>query len=185
MRAQTFLLLVAALIIFPGCGGVIPVTGENPPLPAQKANLQMVLEENEGLEIVWEDAKDARDFYRGGVQQKAKAEKKLQEKAYPAAMKLYQDSNDFFTRTLNFINEDSAAYPLYEGTDILFFPNLLMADNYLKMGLIAQATGKESAAVRNWKKAREFAYKSQLSEKTEWELSLEHEILVLAGTAKD
>ncbi len=180
-----FFFLIVALLVFPGCGGVIPITGESVPLPIQRANLTMVLEENEGLEIVWEDAKDARDFYRGGVQQKAKAEKRIQEKAYPEAIKLYQASNDFLTRMLQFMNEDCASYTLYEGTDILFFPNLLMADNYLKMGIIARETGRESTATRNWKKAQDFAYKSLLSERTEWGLSLEQEILSLSGLKKN
>jgi hypothetical protein len=180
-----FLLLIAAVLVFAGCGGVIPITGESSPVPVQKANLKMVLEENIGLEIAWEDAKDARDFYRGGVQQKAKAEKKLQEKAYPEAMKIYQNSNDFFTRMLQFMNEDCASYTLYEGTDILFFPNLLMADNYLKMGIIAQETGREGAVTRTWKKAQDFVHKSLLSERTEWGLSLEQEILSLSGPKKN
>jgi len=180
-----FFFLIAAVLVFAGCGGVIPITGESSPVPVQKANLKMVLEENIGLEIAWEDAKDARDFYRGGVQQKAKAEKKLQEKAYPEAMKIYQNSNDFFTRMLQFMNEDCASYTLYEGTDILFFPNLLMADNYLKMGIIAQETGREGAVTRNWKKAQDFVHKSLLSERTEWGLSLEQEILSLSGPKKN
>ncbi len=181
----SFLVLIAALVVFPGCAGVIPITAESPPLPIQKANLQMVLEENRGLEIVWEDAKDARDFYRGGAQQKTKAEKKLQKKAYPEAMKFYQASNDFLTRMLQFMNEDCASLTLYEGTDILFFPNLLLADNYLKMGIIARETDRESAAGRNWKKAQDFARKSLLSERTEWGLSLEQEILSLSGPKKN
>jgi hypothetical protein len=180
-----FLFLIVVLLVFPGCGGVIPITGESAPLPVQKANLKMVLEENEGLKIVWEDAKDARDFYRGGVQQKALAEKKLQEKTYPGALQFYQASNDFFTRMLQFMNEDCASYTLYEGSDILFFPNLLMADNYLKMGIIAQETGREGAATRNWKKAQDFVHKSLRSERTEWGLSLEQEILSLSGPKKN
>jgi len=180
-----FLFLTVALLFFAGCGGVIPITGESLPLPIQKANLKMVVEENEGLEIVWEDAKDARDFYRGGVQQKAKAEKEFQEKAYPEAMKFYQASNDFLTRMLQFMNEDCASFTLYEGTDILFFPNLLMADNYLKMGIIALETGREGVATRDWKKAQDFTDKSLLSERTEWGLSLEQEILSLLGPKKN
>ena len=180
-----FLFLIVVLLFFAGCGGVIPITGESIPLPIQKANLKMVLEENEGLEIVWEDAKDARDFYRGGVQQKAKAEKEFQEKAYPEAMKFYQASNDFLTRMLQFMNEDCASFTLYEGTDILFFPNLLIADNYLKMGIIARETGREGAATRNWKKGQDFTDKSLLSERTEWGLSLEQEILSLLGSKKN
>ena len=182
MRPKVFFLSwIAALIVFPGCGGVIPITGESSPIPIQKANLEMVLGENEGLEMVWEDTKDARDFYRGGVQQKAKAEKRLQEKAYPEAMKFYQASNDFLTRMLQFMNEDCASYTLYEGTDILFFPNLLMADNYLKMGIISRETDREGAAARNWKKAQDFANKSLLAERTEWGLSLQQDILSLSG----
>jgi len=180
-----FLFLIVVLLFFAGCGGVIPITGESTPLPIQKANLKMVLEENEGLEIVWEDAKDARDFYRGGVQQKAKAEKEFQEKAYPEAMKFYQASNDLLTRILQFMNEDCASFTLYEGTDILFFPNLLIADNYLKMGIIARETGREGAATRNWKKWQDFTDKSLLSERTEWGLSLEQEILSLSGSKKN
>jgi len=186
MREKLFFFFwIVALLVSAGCGGVTPIMGESPPLPIPKANLKMVLEENEGLEIVWEDAKDARDFYRGGVQQKAKAEKKLQGKAYPEAMKFYQASNDFLTRILQSMNEDCASYTLYEGTDILFFPNLLMADNYLKMGIIARETGREGTATRNWKKAQDFAHKSLLSERTEWGLSLQQKILSLSGLKKN
>jgi len=186
MRAKLFFsFLITALLVSAGCGGVTPITRDSPPLPMHKANLQMVLEENEGLEIVWEDAKDARDFYRGGVQQKAKAEKKFQEKAYPEAMKFYRASHDFLARMLLFMNEDCASYTLYEGTDILFFPNLVMADNHLKMGIIARETGQEGTAARNWKKAQDFARKSLLSERTEWGLSLEQEILSLSGPKKN
>lgn len=178
-------LLILALFIIQGCGGVTPIMVERPTIPVQKANLTMVLEENEGLQIVWEDAKDARDFYRGGVQQKARAEEKLQGKAYPEAIKFYEASNEFFTRMLQFMNEDCAEYTLYEGTDILFFPNLLMADNYLKMGIIARETGRKGGAARNWKKAQDFANRSLLSEKTEWGLSLQQEILNLSGSKKN
>ena len=184
-RKRYFPLFMLAFLIFQGCGGVIPIAGERPTVSLQKANLKMVLEENEGLQMVWEDAKDARDFYRGGVQQKAKAESQFQQKAYSEAMKFFQASNDFLARMLQFMNEDCASYTLYEGTDILFFPNLLMADNHLKMGIISRETGRESAATRNWKKAQDFAHKSLLSERTEWGLSLEQEILSFSEPKKN
>jgi hypothetical protein len=185
MKTKTYFpLLILALFIIQGCGGVTPIAVERPTIPVQKANLKMALEENEGLQIVWEDAKDARDFYRGGVQQKAGAEKKLQEKAYAEAIKSYEASNDFLARMLQYMNEDCAEYTLYEGTDILFFPNLLMADNYLKMGIIARETGREGAAARNWKKAQDFADKSLLSERTEWGLSLQQKISNLSESKK-
>jgi hypothetical protein len=186
MNAKRFFhALTVAFLLLQGCGGVTPMVTEKPPIPLQKANQEQVLAENEGLRIVWEDAKDARDFYRGGVQQKVYAEKQFREKAYPEALKSYQTSNDFFTRVFQFLPEDTAEFTLYEGTDILFFPNLLMADNYLKMGVIQRDTGHEGTAQSSWKKAQSFLQKSLQSEKTDWGLSLEKEVASLLGPRKN
>ncbi len=186
MREKLFFpFLILVLFVFPGCGGVAPIVGEKPPIALQKANQQAVLGENEGLQMVMEDAKDARDFYRGGVQQKAQAEKRFQEKAYPEALKFYQSSNDYFNRLFQYMSEDMAEYNLFEGTDILFFPNLLMADNYLKMGLIQRETGQEGSAQSSWKRAQSFVQKSLQSEKTEWGLTLEKEVAGLLGPKKN
>ena len=178
------LFLVFAFLAFQGCAGVTPVAVEKPPTPLQKANLKAIFEENEGLEFVWENAKDVRDFYRGGVQQKAKAEKQFQQKAYSEAMKLYQSSNDFFTKLSQYMEEDYVEYPLFEGTNILFFPNLLTADNYFKVGLISRETGRESSAQSSWKRAQSFVKKSLQSERTEWGLSLDRELSSLLGSKK-
>jgi hypothetical protein len=185
MKEKFFVLfLVFALLAFQGCAGVTPITGEKPPIPLQKANLKAVFEENEGLEFVWENAKDVRDFYRGGVQQKAKAEERFQQKAYSEAMKLYQSSNDFFTKLFQYMEEDYVEYPLFEGTNILFFPNLLTADNHFKIGRISRETGREGSAQGSWKRAQSFVKKSLQSERTEWGLSLEKEILSLLEAKK-
>jgi hypothetical protein len=170
------LFVVFAFLAFQGCAGVTPLVGEKSPIPLQKANQQAVFEENEGLQFIWEDAKDARDFYRGGVQQKANAEKQFREKAYPEAMKLYQSSNDFFTKVFHYMDEDFTEYTLYEGTNILFFPNLLAADNYLKMGQIYRETGREGSAQSSWRRAQSFVKKSLQSELTQWGLSFEKEV---------
>ncbi len=186
MKEKNFFpFLILFLLVFAGCGGVVPIMGEKAPVPVQKANQQAVLAENEGLQVVMEDAKDARDFYRGGVQQKAQAEKLYQGKAYPEALKFYQSSNDFFNRLFQYLNEDMAEYNLYEGNDILFFPNLLMADNYLKMGLIQRETGDEGSAQSSWKRAQSFVQKSLQSEKTEWGLSMEKEVGGLLAPKKN
>ena len=185
MKEKLFaLILLFACLAFQSCAGVTPIAGEKPPIPIQKANLKAVLEENEGLEFVWENAKDVRDFYRGGVQQKTKAEKRFQEKAYPEAMKLYQSSNDFFTKLSQYMEEDYAEFPLFEGTNVLFFPNLLTADNYLKMGLIYREEGREGSAQSSWKRAQSFAKKSLQSERTEWGLSLDKELSSLLEPKK-
>jgi len=178
------LFLALAFLAFQGCAAT-PRAPENKPLiPLDRANLQAVFEENEGLEVLPEDAKELRDFYRGGVQQKAKAEKEFQEKSYPEAMKLYRSSNQFFLTLIRYIDEDAAVYNLFEGTDILFFPTLLMADNHLKIGLICQAMGRDWRAKYNWKRALSLVKQSLQAEPTEWGLALEQELLSLLAAKK-
>jgi len=94
-------------------------------------------------------------------------------------MKLYQESCDLLSTALKYIEEDAVDFPCFEGTSILFFPNLLAADNHLKMGKIQKAMERENPAQRNWKKALFFARQSLGFEKTEWGLSLQQEILSL------
>ena len=160
------------------CATAPPPAAENRPLiPLQKANLQMVTEEQMGLEISLEDVKDARDYYRGGVQKKARADKQFQAKNYKLALDLYDASNEFFLYVLDYIPYDSFSYPLYEGAEILFFPHLLMADNYLKMGRIYQSTDRESSARRKWRQALTAVEKSLASERTQWGEDVRKEIL--------
>ncbi len=168
------------LMVLAGCATAPP----SPPasqrlIPMQEANLEMVFEENEGLQVNPQDAKEVRDFYRAGVQKKALAEKQFQGKEFQEAMKSYQESCDLLSTILQYIDEDSAKYPLFEGTEILFFPNLLAADNHLKMGKIQKIMGQEDSAQRNWKRALFFVRKSLRSERTEWGLAMQAEILSL------
>jgi hypothetical protein len=177
-------LLSHTLCLFPlltllGCAALPPPTPESPPVPLAKVNLEAVLEEQEGLEIIWEDAKEVRDFYRGGVQQKAKAEKDFGSKKFPEALKLYDTSNDFFLMVLKYIGYDSCEYTLFEGTQIIFLPNLLVADNYLKAGRILKAMGRESSAKRKWKQALPYVQQSLRCENTEWGLLLQKELHTL------
>ncbi len=172
--------LLGGLLIFSGCAGTLssrPFVPQAPPIPLEKANLEMMLEEQQGLEITWEDAKDLRDFYRGGVQKKAEADKNYREKNYADALRLYDSSNEFFIKVLKYNNEDVEDFPLFEGTSILFFPNLLVADNDLKMGLIFKETGHESSARRKWKQAIRYVQQSLQSQPTELGLSVQKEIL--------
>jgi tetratricopeptide (TPR) repeat protein len=171
------LFLIIAFLVFQGCLGSTSPSGKQRLIPLKEANLEAVFEQNEGLEIMPEDAKELRDFYRRGVQQKAKAEKLFQDKAYPEALKLYRSSNDSFFTLLRYISEDSAEYTLFEDTHILFFPNLLMADNELKMGLIHQAMGREDPARRCWKRGLTSVQKSLKAEPTEWGLSLQEKLI--------
>ena len=177
MRAKLVSILIfVAFLTLQGCAEVRSTSRNRSLIPLQKADLEAVLAENGGLEVTWEDAKDVRDFYRGGVQQKAKAEKQFQEKVYQEALKFYESSNDFFSKLFRYIKGDSAEYPLFQGTSILFFPDLLVADNYFKMGMIERALGHEEEAQSCWKRSFSFVQKSLQSERTEWGLSLERKI---------
>jgi tetratricopeptide (TPR) repeat protein len=178
-RNLSVLFLVFALLAFQGCAATTPPPGSKRPISLKEANLQAVLEENEGLEVTLEDAKEVRDFYRRGVQQKAKAEKLFQGKDYPEAMKLYQSSNESFSTLLQYVDQDCAEYELFEGTHILFFPNLLMADNHLKMGLILRAMGEGGQAQPTWERALSFVKASLRHEPSEWGLALQQELLSL------
>jgi hypothetical protein len=172
--------VIFSLIAFWGCATAPPLPPTDQRLiPLKEANLEMVLEENEGIEINPEDAKEVRDFYRAGVQKKSLAEKRFRENVYPEAMKFYQESCDLLSTVLRYLEEDAVDFPCFEGTSILFFPNLLAADNHLKMGKIQKAMERENPAQRNWKKALFFARQSLGFEKTEWGLSLQQEILSL------
>ncbi len=186
MKPKLWILFsIFVFLLISGCAGITPVPTEKGPVPLAKANLKAVLAENEGLEIVQEDAKDVRDLYRGGVQHKNKAEKNFQEKNYSVAIKFYQSSNDFFAQLLKYIEEDTVEYNLYEGCDIILVPNILLADNHLKMGIIQREAGKGAAAQGSWKRAQTFLNKSLQSEKTEWGLSLEKEISGLLEAKKN
>jgi len=173
------LFLALAFLLFQGCAATTRPAANKPLLPLKQANLDAVFEENEGLEIFAEDAREVRDFYRRGVQQKAKAEIFFQGKAYSKAMKFFSSSNESFFILLRHIDEDTAEYELFEGTYILFFPNLLVADNHLKMGLISRALSREGKAQRNWRQALSFVEKSLRTEPTEWGQALKKELLSL------
>lgn len=187
MRTRNLFILLYGILawgVILGCA-TTPPPGNLRLIPLQEVNLEAVFEENEGLEVTRENAKEIHDFYRGGVQQKAKAEKEFQEKSYPVAIKLYLSSNELFSTLLEYIDRDSAAYNLFEGTNIFFFPNLLVADNHLKMGRIHDAMGRKGPAYRNWKRALSLVRRSLESERTEWGLALQQELLLLLAPKKD
>src|SRR4030042_237672 len=110
--------LACAFLALQGCAASLPAPENKPFIPLDKANLQAIFEDNEGLEV-------------------------------------------------------------FEGCDILFFPNLLMADNHLKIGLICKTMGRDWRTKYNWKRALSLVKKSLRTEWTEWGLALEQELLSL------
>jgi len=177
-------LALILLLLLGGCATAPPPPADSPLIPLPKANLEAVFEEQEGLEILRENARDVRDFYRGGVQHKAKADKDYQDGKYPEALKKYDSSDEFLEVVLKYNNEDDWECPLFEGNSILFFPNLLIADNHLKAGKILKEMGRDSSAHRKWKQALPYVQKSLQHQKTEWGLALQQDLHSLLGTPK-
>lgn len=180
-----FLILLIIYSIGSSCAFDYPLSKDTIPVPLEKVNLGSIIEQQQGLEISWEDAKDVRDFYRGGVQYKAKAEIKAKEGNYQEALNLYESSNEFLSVVLNYLQEDSAEYYLFEGHQILFFPNLLMADNNLKIGQILKVMKKNWSARWKWKQALSYVKKSLKSEKTQWGLSIQDELMTLLSQSSN
>ena len=183
MRLSRVLALILFLLLG-GCATSPPPATDSPLIPLQKANLEAVFEEQEGLEILWENAQEVRDFYRGGVQHKAKAERDYQDRKCPEALKKYASSNEFLLVVLEYNNEDAFELFLFKGTSILFFPNLLIADSHLKAGKILKEMGQDNSAQRKWKQALPYVQRSLQREKTEWGLALQQELHSLLGTPK-
>ncbi len=178
---KRILILLFLFAFLAGCASM-KAKENKPPIPLQDVNLEAVLEENSGLEMAPGDIRDVRDYYRAGVQQKGKAETAFQKNQYPEAMMSYQQSTQSLATLLNYIDTDSAKYNLFDESNILFFPNLLMADNHLKMGKILQQMSRNWQARHHWKMGLSSANDSLESEPTEWGLDIQRRLkALLAG----
>ncbi len=62
-------------------------------------------------------------------------------------MKLYLSSNELFSTLLEYIDSDSAEYNLFEGTNVLFFPNLLCGRQPPKNGANPRCHGAQENGV--------------------------------------
>lgn len=101
--------------------------------PLTEINLEKVINENRGLKVVEENATTVHDYYRGGVQVKEEGERLLREERWEEAVDRLETSNRFFRVVLKYIAEDEAYGNLYGNHSAIFLPNLLSADNYLKL----------------------------------------------------
>ncbi len=179
--AKRIVVLCCLLAFAAGCASV-PAKGNKTPIPLREVNLEAVLQENTGLEMTVDDVKDVRDYYRVACQQKIKAERALRENSDSEALQHYRDSMQSFLKLLNYIDADSAKFNLFEETNILFFPNLLMADNHLKMGTILRKMNMNWQARHHWKMGLSAARDSFKSEPTEWALDVQRQLdSLLAG----
>jgi nitrous oxide reductase len=136
--------------------------------PLKEINLEKVFNENRGLKVVEENATKVHDFYRGGVQEKEEGEGLLKEGKWEEARSHLEKSNRFLRVVVKYLPEDEAYRNIYGDQVVIFLPNLLIADNNLKLITVYKNLGKDDK-VAEAKSAGEYSIAESLkSVKTEW-----------------
>jgi hypothetical protein len=143
--------------------------------PMIDINLDKVIQENRGLKVLEENATTVHDYYRGAVQEKAEGERLLREGKWEEAFTHFGTSNRFFRVVLRYLSEDEAYRNIYGDHVVIFLPNLLMADNYLKLITVYQKTGKDNHVDEAERNGKEYLSRSLGSVKTEWAFQIQKE----------
>jgi len=136
--------------------------------PLTEINLEKVFAENRGLKVLEENATKVHDFYRGGVQEKEEGESLLKEGKWDEAGKHLEKSNRFLRVVVKYLPEDEAHRDIYEGQTVIFLPNLLMADNDLKLLTVYKNMRNENKAAEVKGEGQYYLAESLKSVKTEW-----------------
>jgi len=136
--------------------------------PLTEINLEKVFAENRGLKVLEENATKVHDFYRGGVQEKEEGENLLREGKWEEARKQLEKSNRFLRVVVKYLPEDEAHRDIYEGQTVIFLPNLLMADNDLKLLTVYKNMRNENKAAEVKGEGQYYLAESLKSVKTEW-----------------
>jgi hypothetical protein len=136
--------------------------------PLKEINLEKVFNENRGLRVLEENATKVHDFYRGGVQEKEEGEGLMKEGKWEEARNHLEKSNRFLRVVIKYLPEDEAYRNIYGDQAVIFLPNLLIADNNLKLITVYKKMGKDDKAAEA-KSAGEYSLGESLkSVKTEW-----------------
>ena len=99
----------------------------------KEIHLEKVFNENRGLKVLEENATTVHDYYRGGVQEKEEGERLIKESKWEEARVHLEKSNRFLRVVLKYLPEDEAYRNIYGEQVVIFLPNLLIADNDLKL----------------------------------------------------
>jgi hypothetical protein len=138
----------------------------------KEIDLEKVFNENRGLKVVEENATTVHDYYRGGVQEKEEGERLLKESKWAEARKQLEKSNRFLRVVLKYLPEDEAHRLVYEGQTVIFLPNLLIADNHLKLVTVYRNLKEDDRAAQAKAEGQQYLAESQKSVKTEWALQI-------------
>jgi len=136
--------------------------------PLLEINLEKVTQENRGLKVLEENATTVHDYYRGGVQEKAEGEKNIEGGKWEEARDNLEKSNRFLGVVLKYLSEDEAYRNIYGDHVVIFLPNLLTADNYLKLVTIHKKMKMDHEVIEAERYGKEYLSRSLRSVKTEW-----------------
>jgi hypothetical protein len=136
--------------------------------PLTEINLENVIEENQGLKMSKENATMVHDYYRGGVQEKAEGERLMKEEKWEEAEAHFQKSNWFLKVVVDYFPDDEACKNIYGDHVVIFLPNLLIADNQLKLMEIYSKTRKYEDIYWARRDGKAYLSRSLRAEKTEW-----------------
>jgi hypothetical protein len=136
--------------------------------PLTEINLEKVFNENRGLRVLEENATTVYDYYRGGVQEKEEGEKLMKESKWEEARNHLEKSNRFFGVVLKYLPGDEAYRNIYGDQMVIFLPNLLIADNDLKLVTVYKNMKNDNKAAEAKGDGQIYVAESLKSAKTEW-----------------
>ena len=136
--------------------------------PLTEINPERVFQENRGLKVLPENATMIHDYYRGGVQEKEEGEKWMKEGKWEEARNHLEKSNRFLRVVVKHLPQDEAFRNVYGEVMVIFLPNLLMADNDLKLITVYKKVGNDSKIAEANNDGLYYLAQSLKSVKTEW-----------------
>jgi hypothetical protein len=136
--------------------------------PLSEISVEKVFQENRGLKVLKENATMIHDFYRGGVQEKEEGEGLMKEGKWEEARKHLEESNRYFQGVLKYLPEDEAERNVYGDQMLIFMPNLLRADNDLKLITIHRSLKNEDKVAEERNDGLYYLERSLKTVKTEW-----------------
>jgi hypothetical protein len=136
--------------------------------PLKEINLEKVFSENRGLKVLEENATTVHDYYRGGVQEKEEGEKLMKESRWEEARKHLEKSNRFLRIVLKYLPEDEPDRNIHGNLVVIFLPNLLIADNDLKLVSVYKNMRNDNAVAEAKNDGQHHLAESLKSVKTEW-----------------
>ena len=141
--------------------------------PLTEINLEKVFHENRGLKVLRENATMIHDNYRGGVQEKEEGEKWMKEGNWEEARNHLEESNRFLRIVVKYLPDDEASRNVYGDVMVIFLPNLLIADNDLKLITVYKKLGNDNKIAEANNDGLNCLAQSLKGVKTEWAYQIE------------